>query len=346
MKIFAIIIATIFIGYLGYQYFLPTNKIKMKRGPEKYFHSKKMQKFCYALVKNDFATADKLSKNGLDINKKGTKVKNKRKDEYSPTPLVWLFLSQKDTPEKLKAFKYLLEHGANPLIPHDKYNTTMLWEASGYEYPDYLKAILEISKPSKEEMNVDLNTGTMNTPLLHAMATLRFENFKLLLDAGADMEYIDKYGESTLEKCSGRGTWRYALELLKRGIDYTKDFQWIKDMVEMEGIGSTYSPVTALNWDGVDDRQKVVQFFREKGIEMKPGMNPGEKYVRENGEDILYINEALLYKKSLSVEEKKGRDKWIKFEDSEFNEHTTKDPDKQIYLEDKWKNEEKENSKK
>ncbi len=327
-KILFSVIIIIFL-YALYQLIFPLNKIKMNHPPGDYFRSKKVQKFCYALIKNDFKTTDKLLKKGLDINTIGTKVKNKREDEYSPTILTWLFLANKDTPEKLKAFEYLLKHGANPIIPHDKYKTTMLWEAAGYEYPDYLKLILKYGNLKKSDLNIDLNTGTMNSPLLHAMAINRFENFKLLLDAGADMNWVEsKTGETTLYHCSGRGSWKFAYELLKRGVDYSKDLDDIKSRIELT-VGSIYSSATGIDWEGVDWRQKVVQFFREKGIEIKPAMNKNEKYVNENGKDILYVNDGL----TSDGKRIKGKpDKWIKISESTFYKVATKDPDQQKYL--------------
>ena len=328
-KTILIILVIAGIGILGYQIFFPLNKIKMKHAPEEYFRSKKVQKFCYALVENDFKTTDKLLKKGLDINIIGTKVKNKRKDGYAPTILTWLFLANKDTPEKLKAFEYLLKHGANPIIPHNKYNATMLFEAAGYEYPDYLKLILKYGNLKKEDLNIDLNTGTMNSPLLHAMAINRFENFKLLLDAGADMNWVEsKTGETTLYHCSGRGSWKFAYELLKRGVDYSKDSDGIKSRIEST-VGSIYSPATSIDFRGIDWRQKVVQFFREKGIEIKPGMSKRERYVNENGKDVLYVNEGVT-SDGKRIEDKP--DKWIKISESTFYEKATKDPDQQKYL--------------
>jgi ankyrin repeat protein len=301
--------------------------------PETYFKSKKVQKFCYALIENDFETTDELLKNGLDINTIGDKVEKKRENEYAPTPLAWLFLGNKDTLEKLKAFKYLLDNGADLMIVYDKYDATILFKVAGYKYPDYLKLVLTSKQIKKENLNIALNSGTTNTPLLRASAMNKFKNFKLLLNAGADINWVEERTKrTTLHYCAMDGDWKYAYELLTRGVDYEKDLKRIIQTIEMEGIGSTYSPVTAINWDGIDDRQKVVQFFRDRGIEIKPGTNPGEKYVSENGDDVLYINENILYKKSLALEDRKGIEGWIKFSESEFNEHTTKDPDEQHYL--------------
>jgi len=305
MKKLILILLAVSIGYISYQFFLPTNKVKMKHAPEMYFKSKKVQKFCYALIKNDFKTTDKLLKNGLDINTVGTKVKNKRKNEYAPTPLVWLFLGNKDTPEKLKAFKYLLDNGADPMVVFDKYNATMLFEAAGYQYPDYLRLILSSKQIKKNDLNIDLNTGTMNTPLLHAMATNRFENFKLLLDAGADMNWIEeRTGRTTLHYCATDGDWKYAYELLKRGADYTVKKKGETEIHIVKAIADPrYWPSVATSYHGVDYRQKCVEFLREKGLEIHPWMPEGEKYVTENGEDVLYVQE---------------NGQWVKYKESEM----------------------------
>ena len=268
-----------------------------------------------------------MLENGVDINTVGIKVKNKRKNEYTPTPLIWLFLTQEKNIETLKMFKYLLDNGADPMVVFEKYNSTMLFEAAGYKYPDYLRLILSSKQIEKNDLNIDLNTGTMNTPLLHAMATNRFENFKLLLDAGADMNWIEeRTGRTTLHYCATDGDWKYAYELLTRGVNYEKDLKSIIGTIEAE---NNFSAITSINWRGTDDRQKIVQFFRKKGINIKPGMDIGEKYVTENGKDVFYVNEKF-NKTGEPIKERE--DKWVKFEDSVLNEHTAKNPDEQHYL--------------
>jgi len=294
--------------------------------PSMYFKSRKMQKFCIALIKNDFQTTDKLLEKGLEINTIGDKAKNKRENEYAPTPLVWLFLGNAENPKKLKAFEYLLKKGADPMIPYDKYESTLLFETAGYVYPDYLKLILKYGRLQRNDLNKALkDTGTLNSPLLHAMATERFENFKLLLDAGADMNWIDINGESTLLEAVISGSWKFAYELLKRGVNYERDLKDIKRFIELES-----SPVTAINFRGVDYRQKIVQWFRKRGVEMKPGTAKDKKYIFENGKDVLYVNDGIDHETGKRIPGKE--DKWIKFEESSRYEGTTKDPDTQKYL--------------
>ena len=74
-----------------------------------------------------------------------------------------------------------------------------------------------------------------------------------------------------------------------------------------------YWPSVSLNYKGKDYRQKCVNFLRKKGIEVNPWMPKNEKYIKENGKDVLYVNEGINW---LGERVPNKEDKWIKFEES------------------------------
>ncbi len=291
-----------------------------KYSAKNYFTDKKVVALCNAAKKGDTKKIDKLLAEGVDINTVGKTGLN---------PLYWLLVMNKESKKKRIGFKYLLERGANPLQVHKKSNWNLIHVTARYKNPDYLKMILKYGRIKRSDLDIEILNEDFSNALLQALATNRFENFKLLLDAGADMNWrkVDEVGivKSVLRDCMLVGDWKFAYELLIRGADYFKDLDFVKNMV---GLGG-YSAATSIDFRGVDYRQKVVQFFREKGIEMKPGMSRNEKYVNENGKDVLYVNDGLM---SDGKRIKGKSDKWVKFSESTFYKKATKDPDQQKYL--------------
>ncbi len=302
---------------------IPYKIYMSKYSAKNYFTDKKVVALCNAAKKGDTKKIDKLLAEGVDINTVGKTGLN---------PLYWLLVMNKESKKKRIGFKYLLEKGANPLQVHIKSGLNIIHTTARYKNPDYLKMILKYGHIKRKDLDAEIPNEDFSNALLQAYAINRFENFKLLLDAGADMNWrkTDEVGmvKSVLRSCSLTGDWKFVYELLKRGVDYSKDLKYVKDSIEST-VGSIYSPASSIDFRGIDWRQKVVQFFREKGIEMKPGMSKSEKYVNENGKDILYVNDGLM---SDGKRIKGKPDKWVKFSESTFYKKATKDLNQQKYL--------------
>ncbi len=199
----------------------------------------------------------------------------------------------------------------------------MLHLAASYIDPYYLQTILEV----QPNINIDfeMDKGLFPTPLLQAMASQRFENFKILLNHGADIEKKNSMGDTPIDSSNGNGAWQFAYELLQRGADYkgglvdliggeVRDKPEILEAMEF----FIYHPTGVINFRGTDYRQKVVEFLRDKGVEVHPWMPEDEEYRYEDGVAVLYI---------------KRDGKWIKFTDSDEYDPNDFDPDKQKPLE-------------
>ena len=314
--VWAILIITIII-------IIPYKIYMSKYSAKNYFTDKKVIALCNAAKKGDTKKIDKLLTEGVNINAVGKTGLN---------PLYWLLVMNKESKKKRIGFRHLLEKGANPLQVHTKSGLNIIHTTARYKNPDYLKMILKYGHIKRSDLDIEIPNEDFSNALLQAHATNRFENFKLLLDAGADMNWrkTDEVGmvKSVLRDCSLVGDWKFVYELLRRGVDYSKDLKYIQDSIEST-VGNIYSPASSIDFRGTDWRQKVVQFFREKGIKMKPGMPEDEKYVNENGKDVLYVNDGLMPD---GKRDKDKPDKWVKFSESTFYKKATKDPNEQKYL--------------
>ena len=280
---------------------------------EVFFEDPKVIDFCKSIEKGDFKKADELLKEGVDINTVG-------KDGM--TPFLWStdYALFKNRELEKQAFQYFLKKRANPLkiynIDHKEGQyTTVLHYVSRLEDPWFLKELLESKIIKKEDIDFRLPGKGNITAILLANANDRFTNFKMLLDYGADINWRrSEEGDSLLWHCLASIHWKYVYELLKRGVEFNAQKLWNgKPWIVGTAEGLNYWPSVSLNYRGKDYRQKCVNFLRKKGVKVNPWMPKNEKYIKENGKDVLYVNEGINW---LGEKIPNKEDKWIKFEES------------------------------
>ena len=98
---------------------------------------------------------------------------------------------------------------------------------------------------------------------------------------------------------STNGSWQFSYLLLQNGADYKGgEINFISGKVDKKPNiirrleGNRYHPSISINYRGTDYRQKVVEFLREKGVEVDPWMPEDEEYRYEEGVAVLYIKEV------------------------------------------------------
>ena len=295
-----------------------------------YFDDPKVIALCNATKKGDTDKVNELLNAGVNINTTG-------KDNF--TPLSWLFYTQKqrNNPKVKIGFKHLLEKGADPSQGENEKLWPVFHATARYEDPIYLKMILE---KGIENIDMEMKNDSSPTPLLQAMMAGRFENFKMLLDYGADIEWQGAFGRTPLTEVGSSDGWRYSWLLLQRGADYTINTEGSKNEPNIISVleGIMYHPSGGFDAEP-DYRQLVIEFLREKGVEVSPWMPEDEKYVLKSEEKINQLkvdqqvgNRLNELKSELYIFEKvDGSDKkqWVKFKDSTRYEADNYDPDKQ-----------------
>jgi len=218
---------------------------------------------CKAIQTGNTEKIDQLLKEGIDINTVGRDGLN---------PLLWLFLKNGETENKKISFKHLLKKGADPLEIYTPLNLTLFHLTAGYADPDYLKMILETDP--NIDINLEIKDQMFSTPLLQALAAHQYANFKLLLDHGANIEKKRWNGNTPLMMSAGNGTWKFAYLLLQRNADYN----YAKNRLLWTLENLVYHPSVSIEIDGTDYRQKVIDFLREKGVEVNPWMPEDEVF--------------------------------------------------------------------
>ena len=200
------------------------------------------------LASNDLSNATSL------INSEGFDIDTPDKD--GKTLLIALVLS-----EDYQNAEKILQLGANPNLLHDDYRSkSAIGWAAAYKDNSYLKLLLQYGA----DINL-YNSKQRATPypLYNAIAADRHSNLKFLLSNGADPNVIDKAGLTPLMFTATSGSWEMALILLEAGADITFKNRWGEDAasyIEDAGLGTKGE---ANQW-----RKKVVKFFESKGVKL------------------------------------------------------------------------------
>jgi hypothetical protein len=180
--------------------------------------------------------------------------------------------------EQYNACKALLELGADP-NKHDRlHGTSPIIQAAGItsdplgDNTKFLKLLLKHGgNPNDEEVGERIKGNTLrNTPLLNAIGhvygrTSPIEKVKLLVEAGADVNYNNEFGSTPLSTAVIFDYYDIVLYLLREGADYNvpilnregKDF-YLPDMLR--------EAVLPLNSEEYKQKMKVVEFLDQKGI--------------------------------------------------------------------------------
>ena len=160
-----------------------------------------------------------------------------------------------------KTAEKLLRLGANPnlLYPNYKSKSVMGW-AAAYKNDSYLKLLIKFNG----DINLtQKNQRTLLSPIFDAIAADRHENLRFLLDNGANPNIVNKSGHSPLMFAITSASWEMVMMMLDAGADYTFKNKWNEDAasaIERQGLGTEGK---SGEW-----RKKVVKFFKQNGIEL------------------------------------------------------------------------------
>ncbi len=239
---------------------------------EDYFDDPKVVALCKAIQLKDIANIDMLVTDGADVNAKG---------KGNMTPLLWAFPENK--PEVLKR---ILEHGADPnVVVTSDFNTknqgirpgdSVLHLAAGTTFPDYFKYVMQhggnpnLIRGNKYEDSPLISVITGNSPN-------KSECIKLLIDGGADLDYMNKANATPLwQAASWGGQYDLVLQLLNAGAS----FNVCKDN------GGTFLHFILKDKLGIDrfseqqkqDYEKAIQILKKLGADLEGAEKDNVKF--------------------------------------------------------------------
>lgn len=231
--------------------------------PSQYFKDKNVQALIYAIEESDQNKIKQLLVNGVDINSIG---------KEGVTPLFWALVVVKEHNSKEKIFKLLLENEANPLVLYTPTGKSVLtYAAINLMSSNYLKSILETNPDIDVDQYLEASPN-YPTALYHAIFNGNFENVKLLIENGSNVNYPNINGSIPLELATGL-RWEIAYYLLLNNADYNHvgftgkyNPESISEIVlSIERNSYLYDPK-----DGIDWREKVIEFLQNKNIKVYP----------------------------------------------------------------------------
>ena len=254
---------------------------------------------------------DRVIDKGADVNYKIKKNKNM-------TPLSWLIMRHHHHILIRRGFEHLLKRGADPYVLNvpdgwpitydghgniESYNyVSVAFKISKFQHSFFLRKYLEIVKPPFS--HIRRTPGIRISLLAEAAGENMKENFDILLDYTAKHASIKEQQDAFVDLLLGTNTmgWDFIYAWLKKELDYFgkyDDPDFPKEsavkpylFVKLENDGVCVS-CTIIFQQGVDYVQKIVEFLKSKGHNIKLKMTPKgwrnvpEKYIIKNGKKIL-----------------------------------------------------------
>ena len=175
-----------------------------------------------------------------------------------------------------KSFITLLENNANVNI-YDTYDgTSAIILTCEYNLgKKYVEKLLEYGANPNDIEAGDRRKGnsTRYTPLRGASENGDIESVKLLLDAGADINYHDEFGSSALGKSVMRGYYDVTLLLLENGADYTRPLAKGVDQ-PLNIVDLMRGDLTELNSTKYFYKKKVIDFLKKHNVDYRKSPIP------------------------------------------------------------------------
>jgi ankyrin repeat protein len=176
------------------------------------------------------------------------------------TPLIWAFLHQNKT-----GFALLLEHGADPNLQlTDTIDDLATKGSSAMSFAAMHEDIWYLQTVLKHGGDPNLvNAIRSNTPIVSSIFSLRIENAKLLIAAGANLNWQDRNGVTPLISAVIINQYELAYAMLEAGADPT-----LKTKNGATVLGYTRHPLVP---EREQSRQKVLEYLKAKGMDVKHG---------------------------------------------------------------------------
>ena len=218
---------------------------------KKYFQDPQVLQLATAAAHGDIGKIDALKTAGVDINSVGYN---------GVTPLLWALVQGNKA-----GYEELLKLGANPNHVDDDHEAAIIL-ASEMVDSDFLR----ITLAHGGDPNLLIPDGSPHTPLIAAIGPGGFENVKLLVKAGADVNYASPVdGTTPATDAAGLNQYDIVYYLLQNGANYAaevKTYQGPKNGLVWTIENNNIDPNSQLyQW-----REKVIEFLGSKGLTVNP----------------------------------------------------------------------------
>jgi ankyrin repeat protein len=205
---------------------------------------------------------------------KDTAVLNYRESKFGQSLLEWAVYTN-----RYQACKALAECGANPNIQSNDGTSAFILAAGKCETSVYLTLFLKyggdvnaIGKPMKGN-----EPQQLSTPLTSA-AWCNLENVKLLVEAGANVNYEDPFNQSALHSACLGNRIEIVQYLLAKGAEYKKPVSYTLDGKPLYLHQLLRNMPYEIGSKSHKIKMEVVQFLKQNGMDYDKAEIPKRYY--------------------------------------------------------------------
>jgi ankyrin repeat protein len=199
--------------------------------------------FAEAAARGQTERAKQLLETGADINVRG-------KD--GATPLLWTLLKGNKT-----GFRFLLERGADANLQVKQGNSVMSFAAM-HEDPEFLTLALKYGG----DPNL-VDPVTAKTPIFESITNMRMHNIRLLIKAGANLNFRDRTGSTPMMQAAGINQYQVVHAMLQAGADPKVKNNWGNTITYFVKESNMNPKHELYQW-----RAKVIELLKERGIKV------------------------------------------------------------------------------
>lgn len=217
--------------------------------PQTLFSDKQDSELVVAAEEGDLEAIDRLIELGADVDAVGL---------HKATPLFRALVAQNKP-----GFSALLDAGADPNTQHRR-GDTLAHRAAGMADPFFLKKLLEHGA-DPDAINTGHPYSPGLTPIFYAIKSIkeRPENVRVLIAAGADINYQDPDGLTPMHTANMCHNFEITYDLLVAGADYRIKSNDGRDAVEFRLRGRKTIAADQQKWF-----EKVVEFLEAQGVDL------------------------------------------------------------------------------
>jgi ankyrin repeat protein len=208
---------------------------------KKYFKDPLVQQLAEAGELGDLSKIQSLINSGVNVNQVG---------KQGMTPLFWVLQHN-----NLAGFKKLLESSANPNYINDA-GISVIIHASSLKNSHFLELALNYGA----DPNIVHPSKSTPTPLFAAIFSLNMANIKLLINKGANLNFVDHHNASPMKLAADLNRWDYVYYFLERGADYKLTDRWSNSIIYNLENNRINKSNKLYDW-----REKVINFLKNKG---------------------------------------------------------------------------------
>jgi hypothetical protein len=258
-----------------------------------YFGSTVQVKLARAIERSDEKSIDKLITEGADVNAIG---------KYDIRPLFWALAKR-----KIESFEILLKNGADPNFymmdtddqPH-QFKPSLMEYLVELDVSEYLKLALQyVGNPNfvVESFYPSGKLSSSSTIIYSAIMGNRFENVRMLVRAGADLDHGNFSGETPSQVAAAIANFDMVFFFLEQGADPTIKDNFGYDLsaqIRSSGDGGINPKSEQYGW-----YLKVVKELKRRAL-IEEDWNPTQPAFRKEVEELK--RRGLLYNKSLNAD--------------------------------------------